>query len=155
MNAAKDTTAVIVDRHPLWLDAFETLLDGLGIEVVGRTASADEALDLVEAHRPTMLVMEYEAIESDTQLSSLLHRTRELRPDAKCMVLAADSDEAKLEVAFAAGASAFCVKATRSDDLAFAVRQMFDRSVHFSAAHAAAAARRAPCRPQMRETRRD
>jgi hypothetical protein len=31
-----DRSAVILDRHPLWLDAMGKVLEGVGVEVVGR-----------------------------------------------------------------------------------------------------------------------
>ena len=40
-------TAVILDAHPLWLDAVEGVLERLDLDVVGKTSSFAERRDLV------------------------------------------------------------------------------------------------------------
>jgi DNA-binding NarL/FixJ family response regulator len=134
-------TAVIVDHHPLWLDALERLLEKVGISVVGRATTADEAFDLVEQHKPDVLVSEYELLEEVDARLPLLQHARGVRSDVKCVVLAAESDSEQLATAFANGASVFCAKTAPPDDLAFAIRQSFDRSIHFAASHAPAEVR--------------
>ena len=44
-----------LDRHPLWLDAMEKLLR-VGVEVVGRATDGDEAVALIEEHRPDVFI---------------------------------------------------------------------------------------------------
>lgn len=130
-----ERTAVIVDHHPLWLDALERLLEQVGISVVGRTTNVDEAYGLVEAHKPDVLVTEYESLEEDEQRLPLLQHARRIRSDLKCVVLAADSNGGQLATAFANGADVLCEKTTPPDDLALAIRQAFDRSIHFASRH--------------------
>src|SRR2546423_9410960 len=103
-----ERTAVIVDHHPLWLDALERLLERVGITVVGRTTHMDEAYGLVEQHKPDVLVTEYESLhEADSSLP-LLHHARGVRSDVKCVVMATDSDGEHIATAFANGAAVFC-----------------------------------------------
>src|SRR5437588_3870963 len=105
-----ERTAVIVDHHPLWLDALEHLLERVGISVVGRTTQIDEAYGLVEQHKPDVLVSEYESLqEGDSQLALLQH-ARGVRSDVKCVVMAADSESEHVATAFANGAAVFCAK---------------------------------------------
>src|SRR5207244_3871694 len=53
-----ERTAVVHDPHPLWIDAVESVLESIDVTVVGRAATPEEALELVEAHRPSLLITE-------------------------------------------------------------------------------------------------
>jgi DNA-binding NarL/FixJ family response regulator len=128
MEPGEHRTAVIVDQHPLWLDALEQLLRKIGVEVVGRTTEASEALSLVERHQPDVVVSE---VDVDSELT-LLTQARAARADVKCVVLSDSNDPALVESVFARGASVFCVKTAEPDDLASAIRQTFDNSVYFA-----------------------
>jgi len=128
MVSGDQRTAVIVDHHPLWLDALEQLLAKIGVKVVGRTTEASEALDLVEQFQPDVVVSEFEL----DQEASLLIQARAARADVKCVVLSESNDPALVEAAFARGAAVFCVKTAEPDDLASAIRQAFDNSVFFA-----------------------
>jgi DNA-binding NarL/FixJ family response regulator len=128
MVSGDQRTAVIVDHHPLWLDALEQLLEKIGVQVVGRTTEMREALDLVELHAPDVVVSEYDPDEDAT----LLAQARAVRADVKCVVLSESNDPSLVEAAFAKGASVFCVKTAEPDDLASAIRQAFDNSVFFA-----------------------
>ena len=132
-----ERTAVIVDHHPLWLDALEGLLERVSIKVVGRTTSVNEAFALVEQHKPDVLVSEYESMQEADDKLPLLQHARGVRSDVKCVVLAAGSDEGQVANAFANGAAVVCAKTAPPDDLALAIRQSFDRSIHFATTYRA------------------
>ena len=53
-----DRTAVLLDPHPLWLDAVELVLTRNGVAVVAQTTDPDRALALVEEFHPSVLVAE-------------------------------------------------------------------------------------------------
>ena len=141
-----ERTAVIVDHHPLWLDALESLLERVSIKVVARTTSVNEAFALVEQHKPDVLVSEYESMQELDDDLPLLQHTLDMRSDVKCVVLAAGSDEGKVANAFANGAAVFCAKTAPPDDLALAIRQAFDRSIHFATNHRPSEVRQIPAR---------
>ena len=65
MGGMSTRTAVLLDRHPLWLDAIEKVVVGLGIEVVGRATDGDEAVGLIEALRPDALVAGIDVANED------------------------------------------------------------------------------------------
>src|SRR5438876_1095076 len=48
--------AVVVDRHPLWLEAVVPVLRELHVEVVGKTTSAEVGLRLVRELAPDLLI---------------------------------------------------------------------------------------------------
>jgi two-component system response regulator DevR len=135
MSQLNSRTAVIVDQHPLWLDALQALLERLELQVVGRATSRQEAERLVAEFGPDLLLADYSTLEGeDGQSSSAdsMGRARDANPDVKCVLLSDDDDPTEREQAFAAGASVFCVKRAEPDDLAAAIRQSFDHSIFFA-----------------------
>jgi DNA-binding NarL/FixJ family response regulator len=132
MRGNREKTAVILDRHPLWLDALERLLDRVGVTVVGTTTSPAEALELIEETRPTVFITEYDCIEQSEDGLESLRRATESNPGVHSVVLSTQDDPASIEAAFAAGASVYCVKTAEADDLASAIRQAFNSSVYYS-----------------------
>lgn len=129
MVAAAAQTAVLLDEHPLWLDAVETVLAGVGVEVVGKTSSPNEALALVEEARPDLLLAELPSSNGSIGVAELLARARELVPHLKTIVLSADAHSERIDSALKSGAAAYVIKTAHADDLASVVRQSFDHSV--------------------------
>jgi DNA-binding NarL/FixJ family response regulator len=124
---------VVVGEHPLWVVALQNLLERLEFEVVGCTADADDARHLVAEHAPDVLVVDYSTIASDTGLDpALLDCARRANVGVKCVVLSERDDPHERASAFGAGASLFCVKRAKPDDLSVAIRQIFDRSIYFA-----------------------
>ena len=123
---------MILDRHPLWLDALERLLDRVGVTVVGKTTSAAAALAAIEQLRPRVLIAEYDALEQSEDGVSTLRRAVEVDPEVYAVVVAGSDDPEEIDAAFAAGASVYCVKTAEPDDLASAVRQAFQSSIYYA-----------------------
>jgi len=128
----REKTAVILDRHPLWLDALERLLEGIGVTVVGTTTSPAEALEMIEETRPTVFVTEYDCIEKSEEGVGSLRRATAINPGVHSVVLSTRDDPASIEAAFSAGASVYCVKTAEADDLASAIRQAFNSSIYYA-----------------------
>jgi DNA-binding NarL/FixJ family response regulator len=131
--------AVLLDRHPLWLEALQRLLHSVGIDVVGKTTSALEALQLVQKTKPDVFLADYDALDETAGLSTL-ERVRETHPDVRSVILSASEDSGHINAAFAAGASVYCVKTAAPEDLASAVRQAFRNSIYLSGAVSGSAA---------------
>jgi len=125
-------TAVILDAHPLWLEAMENLLIKLGLEVLATTTSPDVALTLVEEHSPDVLVAEVGLQEREADTLDCVRRARQQNRDLKIVLMSDDNQQHQIEAGFAAGASVFCVKTVRPDDLAAAIRQSFEHSIYFA-----------------------
>jgi DNA-binding NarL/FixJ family response regulator len=122
-------TAIVLDRHPLWLVAVERVLSGLNVDVVGKTTSAQTALDLVEEHKPELLITEIDTGEEQIDGIACLARARERSPRLSAIVLSRYTDSQHIEEALAAGASAYVTKTAHRDDLASAVRQAFEHTI--------------------------
>jgi DNA-binding NarL/FixJ family response regulator len=125
-------TAVVLDDQPLWLDALEQVLGRAGVQVVGKTTDAEDALTMVEEHRPDVLIASADSASGATDGIGCVRRAHEQWAGVKSVVLAADDDPQQIEAAFAAGASVYCVKRAAAEDLAVAIRQAFEHSIYFA-----------------------
>src|SRR5947208_10577260 len=138
MREYGERTAVILDEQPLWLDAVEKLLKRVGVSIVGKTTEPTEALELVDEHRPDVLLTDYSVSDGELDALECLRRAHELHPELKTVVLSATDQPQQIQSAFAAGATVFCVKTADQEDLTAAIRQAFEASIYL--AHSATAA---------------
>jgi two-component system response regulator DegU len=132
-------TAVLLDQHPLWLDAVEEVVARVGVQVVAKATSPEAALSLIDQHRPDLFVSEVETPGGNARGIACLREARERVPAVKIVVLSTHEDAEHVEQALAAGAAAYVVKTSHPDDLAVAIRQAFSHSIYFAAGRAAAA----------------
>ncbi len=133
MSGLGQRRAVVVDPHPLWLDAVEEVLARVTVEVAGKATSFEEASRLIEELEPELLVVETTTQEEDSRGHSWLAAVLQQSPDIKAIVLSISGDPADVNAALAAGAAAYVVKKAHPDDLAVAVRQTFESSIYFRA----------------------
>jgi DNA-binding NarL/FixJ family response regulator len=142
-SKANGRSAVLLDQHPLWLEAMEQVLARHGMQVVGKATSPEEALQVVTQTRPYAFIAEiglqYPAMDGVT----CLREVRKAMPSLRIIVLSAVEDPALIEAAFAAGTLAYIVKKAHPDDVGAAIRQTFDLSIFFAQDYAGA-----PQRPQ-------
>jgi DNA-binding NarL/FixJ family response regulator len=131
MTLTDERTAVIADPHPLWLDAVEQVLDGVGVRTVGKTTSAAEAIELVRKLEPDILIAELAS--SDGQLGglTLLEEAQQIE-GVRSVVLSLHHEPRHIDAALGAGAVAYVIKTAHPDDLASAIRQAFDHSIYLS-----------------------
>ena len=126
-------TAVLLDQHPLWLDAVEHLvLSRIGIEVVGKATTAAAALDMIRAHEPDVFVTGLRLARGEIDAIACIRHARELAPKIKVVVLSMYDDEHSVDRALDAGADAYVVKTAQPDDIASAIRQAFEHSIHYA-----------------------
>ena len=144
MNTEERHTAVLLDQHPLWLDAVEQVLARIGVEVVGKATRASRALELVETHRPEVLVTGIDMPVNEMDGIACLRRARERVHGLKAVVLSMHEDSQHVDAAFEAGASAYVVKKAHPEDLVAAIRQAFDHSIYLPGSRPAPAPAAAP-----------
>ncbi|HWH54600.1 MAG TPA: response regulator transcription factor [Gaiellaceae bacterium] len=131
-DPSKTRSAVLLDPHPLWLDAVEGVLSNLDVAVVGRATAPELALTLVEKTRPDLFIAEIDTRGDELDGVACVRLARERRPDLKLVVLSAQDNPRQIEAAFSAGALAYVVKTAHRNDLSAAIRQAFEPSMYFS-----------------------
>jgi DNA-binding NarL/FixJ family response regulator len=130
MRGTRDRSAVILDRHPLWLDAMDKLVEGVGIHVAGRATDGDAALALIDEHQPDIFIAGVDPAV-DLQVDCV-RRASDTYPDLKSVIVGDNTEPEAVAAAFAAGASVYCIKTAEHEDLASAIRQAFERSIYLA-----------------------
>ena len=157
MRESTNPTAVVLDEQPLWLEAMGNLLDRLGLDVVGSATTVEDALDAVEEHRPDVFVLDVDLGGAGDEAHACIRSARATHRDLRVVALGVEANAQDVEAAFEAGASVYCVKSAKPEDLASAIRQAFDRSIYVALATRAtvAAAAAAPSDAGADLTRRE
>jgi DNA-binding NarL/FixJ family response regulator len=122
-------TVVLVDQHPLWTAAVERIVGGLGMEVVGRTTSSNEALELVQQHECDVLVTAIKMPPGELNGIELTAKAVARVSSLKVIVLTGDDDPKQIDAAFRAGAAAYVVKTADADELGAVIQQAFSESI--------------------------
>ena len=122
-------TAVLFDRHPMWLEAVGTILVDADTHVVGKASDIETAIALVGDLKPDLFVTDMVGGEAGGVDVDHLQAAQRLAPGIKCIVLSSVSDESSIGAALSAGAAAYVLKSAHPDDLASAVRQVFEQSI--------------------------
>lgn len=139
MSHYNGRTAVLVDQHPLWLDAVSLVVEDLGMTIVGTATSGREGLALVTEHRPDVLVTGIQMPAGEIDGIELVRTGREHVPTLRAIVLSVYDDTKHIDAALAAGAVAYVIKTAHPDDLRSAIRQAFAHSVYLPGSRTAAA----------------
>jgi DNA-binding NarL/FixJ family response regulator len=132
MQLPNDPTAVILDSHPLWVDAVEAVLDRIGFRTTAKVVYAEDAYEAVAEHRPALLVAELGYNGERLANLACIKRIRERFPEVRVTVVSASNDEHSVDAAFSAGVAAYVTKTAHPDDLATAIRQSFDPSLYLA-----------------------
>jgi DNA-binding NarL/FixJ family response regulator len=133
--------AVVLDPHPIWLDAVEVVLERIGARVVLKSSSTREVLAMIERAQPRLLTLELDAPAGEPDGFEVMRRAKSLAPSLRAIVLSVHDDTAHIDAALAAGAAAYVVKTAHPDDVASAIRQAFDHSVYLAGGPSGSVAR--------------
>jgi DNA-binding NarL/FixJ family response regulator len=119
---------ILLDDHPLWLEALARLCQSVGLDVVGSCTTSQEALDLLGQRTVDILITDLRLGRAETALSCI-REARKRVPGLRVLVISGFDDPASVDEALTAGADAFISKSAAGDDLAAAVRQVFNQSL--------------------------
>ena len=133
-SAAKAKSAVIFHRYPLVLRAVEALLRAAGLGIAGTATQPEQALALLAERGPDIFVAGLSTPPGSIDGVELLRRAREVASQVKTIGLADEASDYRVEQVFAAGASAFVGRTAGHADIAFAVRQTYEPSIHLALA---------------------
>jgi DNA-binding NarL/FixJ family response regulator len=131
---AQERTAVLLDPHPLWLDALEGVLERLGLTVGLKTTSPSEVLASLDRVRPDLLVAEVETPGDEIDGIECLAQARGQVPTLRGIVISSHADPTYIDAALEAGASAYVLKTAHPEDFASAIRQAFTSSIFLAGA---------------------
>ena len=131
---------VIVDDHPLIRTGLTALLDGLAdVDVVGEAANGEQAVAVVAARRPDVVLMDLSMPGTDGVAAT--RRVLAADPDVQVLVLTSFSDRARIDDALDAGATGYLLKDSPPTDVVAGIR--------------AAARRESPLDPRVARTMLD
>jgi DNA-binding NarL/FixJ family response regulator len=116
------------------LEAVEQLVQRVGFDVVGKTTSPPEALEMIAQHRPDVFVTALEVTQDRIDGLACLRLAREVHPELKTIVVSMYVDREHIDAALEAGADAYVIKTAHPDDLVAAVRQSFVHSMYLAGA---------------------
>jgi DNA-binding NarL/FixJ family response regulator len=129
MHSQSSVNAVLMDPHPIWLDAVEIVLRRVGVGVAAKTTSGSEAVRLVGELEPQLLTLEIDALPDEPDGFAVLRQALAARDGLRAIILSRNHETRFIDAALGAGAAAYIVKTAHPDDVASAVRQAFDHSV--------------------------
>jgi DNA-binding NarL/FixJ family response regulator len=123
---------VLADDHALVREATAELLERAGgIQVLGQAANGHEALRLVEALRPDVLLLDLAMPGLDGL--EVARRAHELSPSTRIVALTAHEEQPYVMAMLQAGASGYLSKASRGQEVVQAVRAAAAGETVFSA----------------------
>ena len=130
-----ERTAVLLDEQPIWLDALERMLSGLGVTAVGKLTSTSQALTMVGEQRPHLFILDTDMNGSIPDGLTCLREAVSRVPTVKAVVVSTSNDPERIGAALGAGACAYVLKRAQPEDLAAAIRQVFSPSLYFATGH--------------------
>ncbi|HXG76132.1 MAG TPA: response regulator transcription factor [Gaiellaceae bacterium] len=132
-------TCVVADDHPPIRDAVGRALAEAGIEVVGEASTGEEALQLIEARRPSVALLDIRLGRGLTGLE-VARRMRRSAPETAAVLYTSFGERAMLTEALDAGARGYVLKGAPLDELVRALRLVADGGTYVDGALASALA---------------
>jgi DNA-binding NarL/FixJ family response regulator len=128
---SSSTRVVIVDDHPLMLNAMSQVFDDAnGFDVVGKATTGHQVEPLVSRTRPGLLLLDIQLPGLDGL--SCLALLRERHPNVRVMIVSGCDDRETIEAALRGGAVAYINKSIDPLDLPSVVRQALEGNVYFT-----------------------
>jgi DNA-binding NarL/FixJ family response regulator len=113
---------VLVDDHALFRDGLRELLRDDDVLVVAEGSDGKEAVELVRAHAPDLLILDVEM--PGQPAVQTIEQVRKLAPGTRIMVLTMHEEAALVHELLRCGASAYLTKAIGRSELLAAVRSI-------------------------------
>jgi DNA-binding NarL/FixJ family response regulator len=105
----------LVDDHHLVREGLRLVLISRGFDVVGESPTAAGTFELVERHRPDVLLLDLSLGDADG--ITLLRELRARAPETKVVIVSMHRDPETVRQALRAGAAGYLVKGAHSNDL--------------------------------------
>jgi len=123
---------LLADDHALVRAGFRALLQNLGMEVVAEANDGAEALRLIDAHRPDVVLMDV-AMPGLNGLEATTHVTRKF-PGVRVIILSMHANAEYARRAVRAGAAGYLLKDASTSELELAVKAVARGEAYLSPA---------------------
>jgi DNA-binding NarL/FixJ family response regulator len=125
-------TAVVFDPYPLVLEVLTRFLGALHIDVRRSTTNAEQAVELIRDHSPDIFIASVGDGAGNGDATELVRQATATSTELRVIVLGEGNGD--IGEVFAAGASAYVTNGASPDDLAVAIRQTYEPSIHLATA---------------------
>nr|WP_233558361.1 response regulator transcription factor [Tessaracoccus sp. OH4464_COT-324] len=121
MSELERKRVMLVDDHPMWIDALSEDLTEVGFEIVAVAKNGTECLQRARAVRPEVLVMDLQIPEPDgaTCIQTLISEF----PDLQVLVMSASGERDDVLRAMKVGAKGYLVKSASKAELIEGVKR--------------------------------
>jgi two-component system NarL family response regulator len=106
---------VLADDHRLFLEGLVNLLTAHGFDVVATAADGNEAVALVQEHRPDVVLMDLRMPNRDGLAATRLIKAQ--MPESRIVILTTSEDDEDLFEAIRSGACGYLLKTVSGDEL--------------------------------------
>lgn len=130
MDDTSRRRVMLVDDHPIWLDALTRDLEAEGFQVVAVAHTGEECLRRLPATRPDVVVMDLNIPEPDgATCTEIIARDY---PDTNVLVMSASGERDDVLRAMRAGARGYLVKSASKAELLYGVRRTAEGDAVFT-----------------------
>lgn len=125
-------TIGLIEDHHLVREGLRLVLTANGFDVVGECPSVEGAFELLETHRPDVILMDLSLVDGDG--ISLLRELHARSPETRVVVVTMHRDAETVRQALLAGADGYVVKGAHTVDLVEAIHAVIrgERYLHSS-----------------------
>jgi DNA-binding NarL/FixJ family response regulator len=116
------STLILADDHQILREALRLLLETQpDLRVIAETGDGLEALQLVEGHKPDLLIVDM--MMPGLSGLEVARRTKRVSPATKVIILSMHDTESYVVESLQAGVAGYVLKQSSSQELIFAIRQ--------------------------------
>ncbi|MFB6229627.1 MAG: response regulator [Salinibacter sp.] len=124
------TRVFLVDDHPAIREALSSAISEAGMQVVGDSARASDAVPIIKQRVPDVLVVDI-SLEDEDGLS-LIESIRSRVPEVRILVFSVYDENVYAERAIRAGASGYVMKTEPTQTVIRAIEEISDGQVYLS-----------------------
>ena len=122
---ASKKTILIVDDHPLVREGLKSILKpAAGYEVVGQAANARDAIQMIQNHRPDLVLLDLSL--QDKSGLELSCEIRNISPSTRIMIVSMHSKVDYIVKAFLSGATGYMTKDSATENLLVGIERVLN-----------------------------
>ena len=122
---------LIVDDHDVVRQGLKALLDRPGWEIVGEAADGISAVEMAEATKPDVIILDYSLPNMNG--ADVARHIRTILPTAEVIIFTLHDAEEVVRDALSAGVRGFLMKSDGSRQLIAAVKSLINHQPYFTA----------------------